>query len=112
MQTRTLLLLILTAVAFQASAAFAQTAPGTPGSDQVIPEKDRSNPKTSPQGEPLQSGRSESLSEKLDASGGVIKPKPGVDPGIVKPAPVPEPNSTPVIQPRGTPRGPAGPEPK
>ena len=33
--------------------------------------------------------------DKLDASGGVIKPPPGVDPEIVKPAPVPEPNSTP-----------------
>jgi hypothetical protein len=110
MQTRTLLL--LAAVAFQASAAFAQTAPGAPGSDQVIPEKDRSLPNTLPKGEPLQSGRSESLSDKLNAGGGVIKPKPGVDPGIVKPAPVPEPNSTPVIPPRGMPGGPPGPEPK
>ncbi|ACK50052.1 hypothetical protein Msil_1083 [Methylocella silvestris BL2] len=72
--------------------ALAQTAPGAPGTSQVIPEK---------QGEPINSGRSDSLSDKLDESGGVIKPKPGVDPGIVKPAPVPEPNSTPVIPPSG-----------
>ncbi|PNG24981.1 hypothetical protein [Methylocella silvestris] len=72
--------------------AMAQSAPGAPGTSQVIPEK---------QGEPLNAGRSESLSGKLDESGGVIKPKPGVDPGIVKPAPVPEPNSTPVIPPSG-----------
>ncbi len=60
----------------------------------------------------LTSGRSESLSEKLNAGGGVIKPKPGVDPCIVKPAPVPEPNSTLVIPPPGMPGGPPGPEPK
>jgi hypothetical protein len=33
------------------------------------------------------------LSDKLDASGGVIKPPPDVDPEIVKPAPVPGPLS-------------------
>ncbi len=80
------------AMTLAAPCALAQTAPGAPGTSQVIPEK---------QGEPLNSGRSESLSDKLDSSGGVIKPKPGVDPGIVKPAPVPEPNSTPVIPPSG-----------
>jgi hypothetical protein len=54
-----------------APGAAAQTAPGGPAGNQAIPE--------------------------LDASGGVIKPQPGVDPEIVKPAPVPEPNSTPVV---------------
>ena len=39
----------------------------------------------------------------------MIKPPPGVDPQIVKPAPVPEPNSTPVIPPPGVPGGPPGP---
>jgi hypothetical protein len=106
------LLALAAAVAFQATAAFAQAAPGAPGSDQTIPEKDRSLPNTLPKGEALQSGRSESLSDKLSAGGGVIKPEPGVDPGIVKPAPVPEPNSTPVIPPAGTPGGPPCPEPK
>ena len=52
------------------------------------------------------------LIPKLDASGGMIKPPPGVYPQIVKPAPVPEPNSTPVIPPPGMPGGPPGPEPK
>ena len=109
------LILLAAAAALQAStasAAFAQTEPGAPGSNQAIPEKLRPDPKSSPQSEPLSSGRSESLSDKLDKSGGVIKPKPGVDPGIVKPAPVAEPNSTPVIPPRGIPGGPPGPEPK
>ncbi len=103
------LLVLAAAIALQAGAAFAQTAPGAPGADQVIPEKDRSLPNAQPKGgAPLTSGRSESLSDKLNAGGGVIKPKPGVDPGIVRPAPVPEPNSTPVIPPAGPP----GPEPK
>ncbi len=102
-------LILVAAIGLQ-GAAFAQTAPGAPGSNQVIPEKDQSIPSTAPKGgEPLASGRSESLSDKLDASGGVIKPKPGVDPGIVHPAPVPNPNSTPVIPPAGTPGGPPGP---
>ena len=69
-----------------AAGASAQTARGGPAGNQAIPE--------------------------LNASGGVIKPQPGVDPEIVKPAPVPEPNSTPVIPPSGVPGGPPDPEPK
>lgn len=68
--------------------SFAQTAPGNPAGTETIPEKERS--------------RSEDM---------VIKPK-QIDPEIVKPAPVPNPNSTPVIPPAGTPGGPPGPEPK
>lgn len=77
-------------VALTGLSAFAQTAPGAPGTPQVIPEK---------QGEPLSSGRSESLSDTLESGKGVITPKSGVDPGIVQPPPVPEPNTTPVIPP-------------
>lgn len=40
----------------------------------------------------------ESLSEKLDKGKGVIKPPPGVDPGITRPAPE-MPNTMPVIPP-------------
>jgi hypothetical protein len=54
-----------------AAGASVQTAPEGPAGNQAIPE--------------------------LDTSRGVIKPQPGVDPEIVKPAPVPEPNSTPVV---------------
>ena len=52
------------------------------------------------------------LSDKLNASGGVIKPSPGVDPEIVKAAPVPESNSAPVIPPPGVLGGPPGRAPK
>jgi hypothetical protein len=79
-------------------AAMAQTAPGAPGTDQVIPEKDRTRPTDQP-------GSSQTLSDKLDKSGGVIKPTTDVDPGINKAAPVPNPNSTPVIPPPGSPGG-------
>ena len=96
--------------------AMAQTAPGDPAGNQTIPEKDLSRPNELPQGESqagsgqVRQGRS--LSDKLNAGGGVIKPAPDLDPNIVKPAPVPNPNSTPVIPPPGTPGGPPGPEAK
>jgi hypothetical protein len=48
----------------------------------------------------------------LDKCEGMVKPEQNIDPGIVRPAPVPDPNSTPVITPPGTPGGAPGPEPK
>lgn len=108
---------------FGAAGAWAQAAPGDPAGNQTIPEKDLSRPPerdlSRPEGSRpggTQGGsvddHDKSLSDKLDASGGVIKPPPGVDPEIVKPAPVPRPNSTPVIPPPGMPGGPPGPQPK
>lgn len=105
-------LILAAAVGFAAGPAMAQSAPGAAGSNQVIPEKERGLSDGESRGQSLNSGRSDSLSEKLDASGGVIKPNPGVDPVIVQPAPVTNPNSTPVIRPPGTPGGPPGPEAK
>ena len=99
-----------------AAGASAQTAPGDPAGNQTIPEKDLSRPDASrhggAQGKSGVDDHEKNLSDKLDASGGVIKTPPGVDPEIVKPAPVPEPNSTPVIPPPGVPGGPPGPKPK
>ena len=93
--------------------AVAQIAPGDPAGNQTIPEKDLSRPaEGGTQNGNAASDGNQSLSDKLDKSGGVIKPAEGVDPQIVQPAPVPDPNSTPVIPPPGTPRGPPGPEPK
>lgn len=43
-----------------------------------------------------------SLSSKLSKSDGVITPKNDVDPGIHAEAPVPHPNSTPVVPPAAT----------
>jgi hypothetical protein len=103
-------ILLATCFALAGGAVFAQTAPGAPGSNQTIPEKEAApSPPTRSDSE-VTSGRS--LSQKLDASGGVIKPPSDVDPGISKPAPDPNPNSTPVIKPPGTPGGPPGAEAK
>ena len=52
------------------------------------------------------------LIPKFDASGDYDQASARVVPQIVKPAPVPEPNWTPVIPPPGMPGGPPGPEPK
>jgi hypothetical protein len=72
------------------SAAFAQTSATSSGLASQQP------PST------IQNGRSESLSSKLNQSGGVIKPTEDVDPGMKKAAPVAHPNSTPVIPPSAT----------
>ncbi len=79
------------------SPAMAQTAPGAPGSNDVIPEK-QAPPSPPTKGEAdTTTGRS--LSQKLDQSGGVIKPPSGVDPDISKAPPVADPGSMPVIKP-------------
>src|SRR5947209_17798296 len=59
----------------------AQTTPGAPGTDQVIPEKDRTRPVDQP------GNSQQSLSDKLDKSGGVLKPAEDVDPKMAKPTP-------------------------
>lgn len=50
----------------------------------------------------MQGSSGKSLSRKLSESGGVIKPKGNIDPSMHVPAPVPHPNSTPVIPPSAT----------
>lgn len=86
--------------------AAAQIEPRAPGSNQTIPEKDRSRPEDRPMGESskpqedgVRSGRS--LSDQLDESGGVIQPPKHIDPEFVEPAP--DVGRTPVITPRETP---------
>jgi hypothetical protein len=107
--------LVLTALlGLGSGGAVAQIAPGDPV--WTIPENDLSRPGESRHGG-AQGGsgvdvHEKNLSGKLNAGGGVIKPPPAVDPEIVKPAPVREPNSTPVIPPPGVPGGPPGPKPK
>jgi hypothetical protein len=105
---------------FTLAAGVIQIAPSDPGAYRTIAEKEPQPqnvpqdevPKAESQGHRNNSSNSESLSEKLNKGKGVIKPEKGVDPGIVKQAPVPNPNSTPVIIPRGIPGGQPGPEPK
>jgi hypothetical protein len=93
----------LVALAFAASLvspALAQTAEPTPPLDSV-PEKAKPDPK------PTETPKS--LSDKLDQSNGVIKPK-EVDPAMDKPAPATGAND--VIKPPGTPGGPPAPQAK
>jgi hypothetical protein len=54
----------------------------------------------------------QSLSDKLDKSGGVLKPSGDVDPQMAKPAPVPNSSSMPVIPPPGSPGGDPNVKPK
>jgi hypothetical protein len=48
----------------------------------------------------------DTLSEKLDETGGIITPPMGIDPGIGVPAPDPMPGTTPVIPPGAVPPDP------
>lgn len=67
--------------------------PNMPSPQNTVPEKI----------EPSAPGAT--LSDKLEKTGGVIKPPTGIDPGITAPAPVPNPGTTPVIPPPGSPGG-------
>lgn len=78
-------------------AAAQTTSPAPAGSPGTIPEKQSDTP--------VQGGRSESLSSKLNKTDGVIAPEGDVDPGMHVPAPDPNPHSTPVIPPSATPGG-------
>jgi hypothetical protein len=100
-------LLAATLVVTPAGAAWAQAlppqqqAPNMPGPRDVIPEK------MAPE-EPSSTGAigpDSSLSDKLEATDGVIRPPRNVDPEMTTPAPVPNPGTTPVIPPPGSPGG-------
>src|SRR6202045_2854821 len=108
------LLLVLTPLLGLGSGrAVAQIAPGDPAGNQTIPEKDLSRPaEGGTQNGNAASDGNQSLSDKLDKSEGVIKPPEDGNTQMAQPAPVPDPISTLVIPPAGTPRGPPGPEPK
>jgi hypothetical protein len=86
--------------------AYAQSEAVTPDSQRTIPEKDAttSPEKLKQQAAPstLQTGRSESLSTKLDHSNGVIAPRSDVDPGMKSPTPTGNAASTPVVPPSAT----------
>lgn len=83
-------------------AAEAQTLPpATPGDPKsTVPEKIEPAP-----GEAGKTN--ETLSDKLERGKGVIRPPDGISPDMRVPAPVPEPNTTPVIPPPGTPGNPS-----
>ena len=71
------------------------------------PAQAQSNPERGPNA----AGENGNLSEKLEKSNGVIKPREDVDPRIAKPTP-PERLPTPVIPPPGSPGGDPDVQPK
>lgn len=97
---RTNALIALALAASFACPALAQTAQPTPPLDSV-PEKVKPDPKATE--------TPKSLSDKLDQTNGVIKPK-EVDPAMDKPAPATGSND--VIKPPGTPGGAPAPQAK
>jgi hypothetical protein len=74
-------------------------APNAPGEVPAAPETGNGKP-------------DEPLSDRLSRSQGVIKPPENVDSGIHAPAPEPNPGTTPVIPPPGTPGGDPNVQPK
>jgi hypothetical protein len=87
-----------------------QQAPNMPGPRETIPEK---------VGPPLQdpsstgsTGSRGTLSDKLEQSEGVIRPPSNIAPDMTVPAPVPNPGTTPVIPPPGSPGGSQDVQPK
>ena len=84
-----------------ASSGIAQTRMPPPDKPaQIVPEARGSGSSNEP------------LSDKLDRSGGVIKPPAHVDPGMTKSPPQRGAEATPVIPPPGTPGGKPGADPK
>lgn len=69
-------------------------------------------PQNTPPEKIAPSGSGQTLSDKLERSDGVIKPPGNIDPGISAAAPVPDPGTTPVISPPGSPGGNPNVQPK
>ena len=95
------------ALAFAAALLWAGGGPGPPPAraqtGQALPPAPPEVMEDAPAGTP---GAAGSLAEELERSEGVIAPPdPGVDPGLVKPAPDTGAVTTPVIPPPGSPGG-------
>lgn len=74
--------------------------PNMPGQHNTVPEKID------------QTGTTGTLSDKLERTEGVIRPSPNLDPGITVTPPVPNPGTTPIIPPPGSPGGNQSVQPK
>jgi hypothetical protein len=101
----TCLLALAMTVQIDASGTFAQTTPAEPPQAQGGPQDPRSTQSDTRPGE--------SLSERLDRTDGVIRPPSNIVPQMPQARPpAPDPGTTPVIPPPGTPGGNQGVEPK
>lgn len=81
-----------------------QQAPNMPPLQQMPAEKVAPNG-VQPQDPPSTGSTGNSLSDKLQQSDGVIRPPATATPDMRVPAPVPDPGTTPVIPPPGSPGG-------
>jgi hypothetical protein len=88
------------------TAAFAQNpqvlqqqAPNMPAPSQMPAEKIEPDSNLSGNNDPSVTGSTQTLSEKLEQTDGVIRPPETATPDITVPAPVPNPGTTPVIRP-------------
>ena len=84
-----------------AASQTSQPPPNTPLSDL----QGRPDPTQDPRSTGAISGSSKPLSEKLDKSGGVIRPPANIAPDMTVRAPDPDPGTTRVIPPPGSPGG-------
>jgi hypothetical protein len=95
-------------IAVSPPAAGQSPDPSKPGSDQSPPV----DPKQDPRSTTTTARRGETLSERLDRTGGVIRPPSDLNPDMSVRPPVPHPGTTPVIPPPGSPGGDPRVEPK
>ncbi|MBO1905606.1 hypothetical protein KHP60_10015 [Microvirga sp. 3-52] len=82
-----------------------QQAPNMPAPNQMPAEKVEPDSNLSGPNGPSETGSTNTLSDKLEQSDGVIRPPANASPDITVPAPVPDPGTTPVIRPPGSPGG-------
>jgi hypothetical protein len=95
----------LTAASAQNPDVLLQQAPNMPPLQQMPAEKIEPGEDPTRDEDPTQTGSTNTLSDKLEKSDGVIKPPPTATPDITVPAPNPDPGTTPVIPPPGSPGG-------
>jgi hypothetical protein len=86
------------AAAWAQTPSLQQQAPNMPPLDKMPAEKVAPN-------DPSATGSTGTLSDRLEASDGVIKPPTTATPDMTVPAPVPNPGTTPVIPAPGSPGG-------
>jgi hypothetical protein len=82
-----------------------QQAPNMPAPNQMPAEKVEPDSNLSGPNGPSATGSTNTLSDRLEQSDGVIRPPANASPDITVPAPVPDPGTTPVIRPPGSPGG-------
>ena len=76
-----------------------QQAPNMPAPNQMPAEKVEPDSKLSGTNGPSSTGSTNTLSDKLEQTDGVIRPPETATPDITVPAPVPDPGTTPAIRP-------------